>query len=260
MNAHEEALYASQHLFALRRLLAELTFPPIWAGSTSPPASPPSTRPKISPSWSWAGCPARSSSATAARSSSPVSCLTACAPGSWWPWGCWAHCGQRGHGGERHSRADGGFVGRQRPAAVAGVDAHDQVRGRPPGRAKPAPASTCPPPPPPARWARTWCAYCAWPRRGGGGCRSGWAARPWPRALFFGMRALERISEKSGIPDMAGAVTPLPKAPGPWRGLCASCRSWPSVITVACCATASSPGHPPTCRRASASPPPPPSP
>lgn len=65
--------------------------------------------------------------------------------------------GQPGYGAERHSRADGRFVGRQRPAAVVGVDAHDQGRGRPDaGRAvRPAPASTCPPPPPPARWART---------------------------------------------------------------------------------------------------------
>ena len=45
---------------------------------------------------------------------------------------------------------------------------------------------------------------------------------------IFGMRALERISEKSGIPDMSGQRrTPLPKGRrGRGACLCASCRSW----------------------------------
>ena len=131
MNAHEEALYAPQHLSALRRLLAELLF------RLSGPAQlhrlhrrhqrgRKSLQAGAGPGVQRVLCLLRRRTALQRPPGRPPAPQ---APGGRGAAG--RRGGQPGYGAERHSRADGRFVGRQRPAAVAGVDAHDQVRGRP---------------------------------------------------------------------------------------------------------------------------------
>ena len=131
MNAHEEALYAPQHLSAFRRLLAELLF------RLSGPAQLHRLHRRHQrgrkPLQAGAGAGVQRVLRVLRRRAAlqrPPGRPPAAAPaGGRGPAG--RRGGQSGHGGEQHSRADGCVMGGQRPAAIAGVDAHDQGRGRP---------------------------------------------------------------------------------------------------------------------------------